>query len=290
MRLPSTVDLETFLVVVRTGSITAAASELRLSAPSVSARMNRLEGQLGAALLERGPLGTAITPAGARFRGYAERVLGILDEARLEIDRRPLPRLVVSVPASIGTTLFPLLLSRASRLGVGLHCAVAHSPEAVTQVRDGVAHLAIIIDDPELESVADRPIALAPIKAYTRRGSDGSGGTIVYRWGPAADELIRRIEDRRASATEPVGSSGIPDAALDTVLADGGCALVPAFAAAAHPRHAELQHTVAPLDVRPLPIGLVIGGGMVRAEALAFWAEAEAEVVAALSADIAETG
>ena len=58
--------LESFVAVAEAGSVTAAARRLRISQPSLSQQMQRLEAELGVALLDRraGSRGVALTPSG----------------------------------------------------------------------------------------------------------------------------------------------------------------------------------------------------------------------------------
>jgi DNA-binding transcriptional LysR family regulator len=70
-----------FLVLLREGSYGRAAAVLHLSQSALSKRMQRLEHQLGVALLVRDAAGvTGTTPAGARF---AEHAPGLLAAARV---------------------------------------------------------------------------------------------------------------------------------------------------------------------------------------------------------------
>jgi DNA-binding transcriptional LysR family regulator len=75
-------QLRSFLAVVRTGSVTAAADALVVTQPSVSAAITALSGEVGAPLLEREGRGVRPTPAGAAFAPYAEDVIGLLDTGR----------------------------------------------------------------------------------------------------------------------------------------------------------------------------------------------------------------
>lgn len=67
--------LTAFVVVARTGSMTAAATALGLSQPGVSRQIQRLEAAVGVALLNREGRQLRLTPAGERFRAYAETSL-----------------------------------------------------------------------------------------------------------------------------------------------------------------------------------------------------------------------
>jgi LysR family transcriptional regulator, low CO2-responsive transcriptional regulator len=75
-------QLRSFLAVVRTGSVTAAADELVVTQPSVSAAITALSHELGTPLLERDGRGVQPTPAGAAFAPYATDVIGLLEKGR----------------------------------------------------------------------------------------------------------------------------------------------------------------------------------------------------------------
>ena len=71
-------QLETFLAVARTGSLTKAARDLSASQPTVSLQLNALRKFLGTALFERPGGRFQLTPAGEKLRRYAEETLGNL--------------------------------------------------------------------------------------------------------------------------------------------------------------------------------------------------------------------
>jgi LysR family transcriptional regulator, low CO2-responsive transcriptional regulator len=73
-------QLRSFLAVVRTGSVTAAAEELVVSQPSVSAAVSALTNELGVELTERVGRNVRPSPAGKVFAAYAADVIGLLDQ------------------------------------------------------------------------------------------------------------------------------------------------------------------------------------------------------------------
>jgi DNA-binding transcriptional LysR family regulator len=73
-------QLRSFLAVVRTGSVSAAATELVVTQPSVSAAVGALSREIGVDLLEREGRGVRPSPAGVEFAAYAADVIGLLDE------------------------------------------------------------------------------------------------------------------------------------------------------------------------------------------------------------------
>ena len=75
-------QLRSFLAVVRSGSVTAAADELVVTQPSVSAAITALSREVGTPLLERDGRGVRPTPAGDAFAPYATDVIGLLEKGR----------------------------------------------------------------------------------------------------------------------------------------------------------------------------------------------------------------
>ena len=81
----------TFVTVVDAGGFRSAAASLHLSQPAITRQMDQLESGLGVRLLDRGPAGTQLTPAGARFVEHARALLLMEDQAR-EAARAERPR------------------------------------------------------------------------------------------------------------------------------------------------------------------------------------------------------
>ncbi|MBL6458819.1 LysR family transcriptional regulator [Belnapia sp. T6] len=68
-------QLETLVWLARLRNFHAVAGKLHTTQPSVSARLQRLEEDLGARLVDRGPHGVGLTAAGRECLIYAERIL-----------------------------------------------------------------------------------------------------------------------------------------------------------------------------------------------------------------------
>ncbi|WP_300614111.1 LysR substrate-binding domain-containing protein [Trebonia sp.] len=75
-------QIRAFLAVKSTGSVHAAAGQLLVSQPSVSAAIASLAREVGAALFERHGRGVRLTESGEAFAPYAAQVLGLLDQGR----------------------------------------------------------------------------------------------------------------------------------------------------------------------------------------------------------------
>lgn len=73
--------LATFAAVARRGSVSAAALELHTVQSNVTNRLKQLEADLGVSLFLRHSRGMALTDAGTRLLGYAQRLADLSDEA-----------------------------------------------------------------------------------------------------------------------------------------------------------------------------------------------------------------
>ena len=121
-------QLAAFLSVVRHGSVTAAAEELVVTQPSVSAAVAALERELGVKLTERVGRNVRPTPAGDAYARYASDILGLLRqgaEVASQVDRGASRHLRIAAVTTVGEHLLPPLI-RAFRevhpeLEVSLH-------------------------------------------------------------------------------------------------------------------------------------------------------------------------
>ncbi|MGE5477562.1 MAG: LysR substrate-binding domain-containing protein [Bacteroidales bacterium] len=77
-----TAALRLFRAVARAGSVGAAAEEVHSVPSNVSARVRKLEDELGAKLFLREPRGMRLTPAGELLLDYADRILALTEQAR----------------------------------------------------------------------------------------------------------------------------------------------------------------------------------------------------------------
>ncbi len=81
-----------FWTVVRAGSINKASTELRISAPAISAQLKLLESQLGEKLLERSGRSLVLTEMGRVVFSYAEDIFTLGGELLDVVRNRPIGR------------------------------------------------------------------------------------------------------------------------------------------------------------------------------------------------------
>ena len=121
-------QLSAFLAVVRLGSVTAAAEELVVTQPSVSAAVAALEREVGVKLTERAGRGITPTPAGVAYARYATDVLALLKEgsdAAVEVASGAGRHLRIKAVTTAGEYLLPPLVrafrERRPALEVSVH-------------------------------------------------------------------------------------------------------------------------------------------------------------------------
>ena len=85
-------DLRLFLAVAETGSLSAAARQLRIGQPTVTRRLAALEYSMGSKLFRRGVDGASLTAAGERLMGPARKMAewaGEVGRAAEQVDQAP---------------------------------------------------------------------------------------------------------------------------------------------------------------------------------------------------------
>lgn len=76
-------QLRTFVAVADAGSVRAAADQLMVTPSAVSTALAALQERVGIALVVREGRGVRLTAAGQAYAGYARRILGLLETARV---------------------------------------------------------------------------------------------------------------------------------------------------------------------------------------------------------------
>lgn len=104
MAAPSaSADMQFFHVLVRSGSLSAAARELQVSTPAVSKRLAQLEARLGVTLLHRTTRRIGVTAEGEAYLGHARRILAEIESAESEVrGTRAEPKGLLRVNATLG--------------------------------------------------------------------------------------------------------------------------------------------------------------------------------------------
>ncbi len=162
-------QLETFLVIVRSGSFSAAADRLNATPSTVSARIHDLEDDLGTTLFNRTQRGTPLTLKGRELVIYAERATAAFVEIRTRVGN--------------GQTMSGLI-----RLGVAEIVAVTWLPDLVALIHESypklVLELSVALTVELVEGVRDGrlDLALMPGGQFDADLTVRSLGSVQFRW------------------------------------------------------------------------------------------------------------
>jgi DNA-binding transcriptional LysR family regulator len=153
-------QLETFLAVVEERSFSRAAQRLLRTQPAVSQVIRKLEDELGEPLFERSSRDGSLTAAGEVLRSYAERLVGLREEAASAVrELKTLERGQLNLAANEYTTLYLLpLLDRFRHISPHISLTVQRSlasriPEDILARRAELGVLSFRPDPEQFHSV-----------------------------------------------------------------------------------------------------------------------------------------
>lgn len=187
-------QLSAFLAVVRTQSVTAAADELVVTQPSVSAAVAALGRELGCELFERAGRGIRSTDAGEAFAPYAADVIGLLRkgsqaarEAAVVTGRK---LRIAAVTTAAESFVPPLMRSFAEEhRGIELTLEVGNRQAVLEQVLGHSVDVAFSGKPPADPRLVAEPIVDNEIVCITAPDDPAAtGGTLraadleAYRW------------------------------------------------------------------------------------------------------------
>ena len=121
--------LQSFVVIVETGSFTRAAERIHLTQSTLSQQMRRLEQQLGCTLLDRSGRQVVTTAQGETLLGLARRILGLLAQAGDRVGEASLP-LRLGVPEDFAAGAMTAVLAAFAR----------QYPEVRLEVQSDLSH------------------------------------------------------------------------------------------------------------------------------------------------------
>jgi DNA-binding transcriptional LysR family regulator len=164
------------------GSMSAASRQFGFTQQAVSARMQRLESQLGLPLFLRSPRGATLAPAGVLLAEWSTEVLDAADRLRVALDALQSSaeqQLRVSASLTIAEYLVPrwLVGLRTSSPTITVDLAPMNSESVVESVRTGASDLGFIESiavpgDLEARQIAtdELVVVVAPDHPWARAG------------------------------------------------------------------------------------------------------------------------
>ena len=141
-------QIRALCAVTRHGGFSKASREVGISQPTLSTHIRNLEKELGTRLLDRAGRTVTLTPAGAIFVDYADRILDLCGQANQAVNAfmgKVRGEVAIASSTVPGEYLLPQLLSSFSRLfpEVRVNLAVGDSRSVMEQVSDGRAALGL---------------------------------------------------------------------------------------------------------------------------------------------------
>jgi DNA-binding transcriptional LysR family regulator len=236
-------QLRVFLAVARQRSYSRAAETMHLSQPAVSAQVRELERHMGVTFFERFGRAIRLTEAGETLHDYAERVLGLVDEARLvmqEFEGLRRGRVALASVSTAGAYVLPPLLGTFHRQhpGIGISLEVANRATCQERLLRSEVDLVVMGRPPEqipheaqpfladeLVMVAARSHPLACEKAIAAERLAGEPFVFRERGSGTrmnAEEFLRQ----RGVAVSPGLELGDNSAVKEAVAAGLGIALL----------------------------------------------------------------
>lgn len=236
-------DLQTFLAVAESGSITKAAAALGRSQPAVTRTIQDLEAELGFALLLRNGRRVQLSEEGIAFEEEARRLLMSFTElaARAKTIAAGKGRILqIATTSAIGTGLIPAALAEMGLTRLPGETHVGHFlPSVVAQeVRSGRAEIgfsSLPLDTPGLSVLrlyrapnaialpADDPLAardVVPVAALQKR-------PMVTMLNPLRFQMhVARVLAAQGVETGPVIRTNVSYGALQIVCRTGAAAII----------------------------------------------------------------
>lgn len=160
-------EIDAFLTVVKTGSITAAAEQLYVTQPALSRRIAALENELGYSLMERGKgiRSVKLTEKGKAFVAIAHKwkMLWSETEGISKLDGNL--NLNVAAIGSLLTYIFPSVFQRLLKDNEDLSLSIQnhHSYEAYSFIESGLTDIGFISDDMYSKNVETIPAFREPM-------------------------------------------------------------------------------------------------------------------------------
>lgn len=249
-------DLRIFSAVVREGGVTRAAERLSRVQSNVTTRVRQLEDDIGVKLFSREGKRLVLTPAGQILLEYADRLLGLAEEARAAVHAdRPRGQFRLGAMESTAAVRLPGPLTAYAKL----------FPEVVLELRTGnptQLSTAVISGDLDAALVAE-PIAEAKLDSIVAFNEEPV--IVTSKDYPPIDEADkvpetmivfehgcphrRRLEQWYASRNELPQRTielGSYHAMLGSVLAGMGAALVPRSVISTFPEKKRLRINTLP--------------------------------------------
>lgn len=257
---------ESFVRIVETGSMAAAARRLDCTRAQISKQVADLEREFGVRLFERSTRKLALTPSGEVFHQHALRALDAISSTEIAVRNlgdTPCGLLRVSASITFGRMYIAPLLPRITAQYPELECELILTDQLVDLVDDNIDLALRHTKAPPEDAVAKRLVTLNRVICATPDYL-ATHGTPEHPGELARHPCFGYLQSEMSSTLELIGRNGeqvsVPissrfrfnnlDCVLDAVLAGHGLAILPTYLAGPEIQSGRL-HTILD-DYEPL--------------------------------------
>ena len=221
----------TFLAITAHGSFLEASRQMHLTQSTVSARIKRLEDELGTRLFTRNRSGASLTLDGRRFLDYAKRLVLTADQARDEVGLPDRFRASLRIGGRIALWegFLPQWVGwmRQQANDVVIHSEIGFEEDLMRRVIEGSMDLALMYTPSHSPGLVVEHLFDETLLLVSSRADDtGPGEDYVYiEWGPGfyAQHTQSFPDLERPAQIANIGWLGI-----QLTLANGGSCFLPA--------------------------------------------------------------
>lgn len=214
-------QLLAFERIAREGSFSRAARQLDITQPTISARIQNLEQELGGALFTRGGRKLALTERGENFLTYVQRALEVLNEgieaARLSEEGQRGRITIGALPSLAGGFLAEAIVEHHQRYPlVDFYVRSNHSAEVIEMLYDDRVKLGLINwptynNDLAILRRFREPLVLVTPASNELAGRGKvrledvkkvRGHLLSINWGPSTSSFMARVGEQAGPMTE----------------------------------------------------------------------------------------
>lgn len=263
-------DLRIILAIAEQGTLSGAAAHLRISHPTLSRRLRRIEHRLGTRLFERTPGSLRLTAPGEEIKALALRMreeICALEQRIGRLDTNPDGAIHLTAPDALSEYVLPDILAELCSENPGLTVDLVVSNQ-VLPLAQRAADIALRITSSPTETLRGRRVGTIAMAIYAARGlpvPESLGNLAGVPWvgfdaslacsGPGT-WVARNIaeSDIRFRANTLLG-------AAQAVRSGIGCGVLPCFVGGSI---TDLVRIGAPLPELSLPLWLLVHPEMAR--------------------------
>ncbi|MGE0601840.1 MAG: LysR family transcriptional regulator [Dehalococcoidia bacterium] len=236
-------QLEAFIQVAHHRSFSRAAESLFLTQPSVTARIQSLEREIGDRLFERTGRSVTLTDAGHAFMPHAQRALTAVQEGTDAIEavrHGDIGNVRIGASSSIATYVLPRVLKqfREQRPRVHVHMTTGQTEDQIDKLLAGEIHVAVtrLSQHPEVDALHlyndDLALVVAPSHPFAKKrhatiAEVGKEPFLFFERGSSYHSLIYSMFLRAGVVPESVMELDLMEATKYLVEAGLGVSILP---------------------------------------------------------------